>query len=188
MSTGAAVPTLHAQDVIPHHRNVWLLLCIPACGSAAGGFPPPICACLFECRLAEPRVSVSMPGIRKRPAPAGQLSGMYLPRYKRYVWGYQRADVVAYNYHARGSTSTSMSPSPPKTRRRRSRAARPTRPAPRRARKAVKDTKYKPLAAARGGTFKPAVIERGGAFGDSLVSAIKIDAHGRWRPRPAASR
>ena len=48
------------------------------------------------------------------------------------------------------------------------------RAAPRRAHEAVKDTKYKPLAAARGSTFKPAVIERGGAFGDSLVSAIKM--------------
>ena len=42
-----------------------------------------------------------------------------------------------------------------------------------RARAAVKDAKYIPLAHACLGRFKPAVIERGGAFDDAFVNLIK---------------
>ena len=89
--------------------------------------------------------------------------------------GYTRADVVAYNYHGPGkhlyldvAVTAEDSATALKS------GSADTTGAAARAREAVKDTKYKPLAAARGGTFKPAVIERGGAFGDSLVSAIKM--------------
>ena len=89
--------------------------------------------------------------------------------------GYKRADIVAYNFYGTGkhlfldiAVTAPDSPTALKG------GSADTTGAAARARAAVKDAKYIPLATACGGVFKPAVIERGGAFDDGFVNVIKM--------------